>query len=296
MKLSQEKIIELQDYAYKIRQLSLEMITCAKWGHLGGSFSMAEIMSVLYFHFMQVDPKNPDWLERDRLILSKAHSSPALYSALALRGFFPIKDLYNYCQVGGLEGHTDMRRTKGLEASGGSLGMGLSIAVGIALGLRLKEIYNSRVFCIVGDGEMMEGNIWEAAMSAAKYRLDNLITILDYNKVSAKGFIYEIMNLEPLRQKWESFGWEVLEIDGHDISEINDAFNKAKYIFVRGKPILLIANTVKGFGIKEAEFNYKWHSKRISPEESDRLLRALSKQYHKPEQGYSRINKENEEK
>ena len=200
MQLTQEKYKELEEMAYQIRRLSLEMITCGKWGHPGGSFSMAEILSVLYFNDLRVDPKNPDWPERDRLVYSKAHASPALYAALALKGFFPIDDIYCYCQFGGLDGHTDMNRTKGLETSGGSLGMGLSIAVGMALGLRKKELSQARVYCIIGDGESTSGNIWEAAMSAGHYHLDNLITILDYNRLMAKGYVWEEMGIEPIRR------------------------------------------------------------------------------------------------
>ncbi|HWU37597.1 MAG TPA: 1-deoxy-D-xylulose-5-phosphate synthase N-terminal domain-containing protein, partial [Candidatus Acidoferrum sp.] len=174
-KLTTDQWEELEEAAYQIRRLSLEMITYAGWGHPGGSLSMAEILAVLYFKIMTLDPQNPRWEDRDRLILSKAHGSPALYAALALRGYFPVDQIYSYCEPDGLEGHTDAARTPGVESSGGPLGMGLSIAVGAALGLRLKENPRSRVFCILGDGELNEGNIWEAAMSAAHYHLDNLV-------------------------------------------------------------------------------------------------------------------------
>lgn len=291
MQLEKEQIAQLENYAYQIRRLSLEMITCGHWGHPGGSLSLAEILAVLYFHILRVDPQNPAWEERDRLILSKAHSSPALYASLALKGFFPIEDLYRYCQIGGIEGHTDMRRTRGIESSGGSLGMGLSIAVGLAWGLRKKEYTKTRVYCIVGDGESTSGNIWEAAMSASHYHLDNLITIVDYNKVMAKGFVWDEMAIEPVRLKWEAFGWDVIEIDGHDIQEINAALYKARWVMPRGKPILIIAHTVKGRGIEETEFNYKWHTQHPTPEEADQMLRELSARYGKPIEGYSRLHK-----
>jgi transketolase len=291
MNVPNEKIAQLEDFAYQIRRLSLEMITCGHWGHPGGSLSLAEILAVLYFHILRVDPQNPAWEERDRLILSKAHSSPALYASLALKGFFPIEDLYRYCQIGGIEGHTDMRRTRGIESSGGSLGMGLSIAVGLAWGLRKKEYTKTRVYCIVGDGESTSGNIWEAAMSASHYHLDNLITIMDYNKVMAKGFVWDEMAIEPVRLKWEAFGWDVIEIDGHDIQEINAALYKARWVMPRGKPILIIAHTVKGRGIEETEFNYKWHTQHPTPEEADQMLRELSARYGKPIEGYSRLHK-----
>lgn len=291
MRLENKQVARLEEYAYQIRRLSLEMITCGHWGHPGGSLSLAEILAVLYFHILRVDPQNPAWEERDRLILSKAHSSPALYASLALKGFFPIEDLYRYCQIGGIEGHTDMRRTRGIESSGGSLGMGLSIAVGLAWGLRKKEYTKTRVYCIVGDGESTSGNIWEAAMSASHYHLDNLITIVDYNKVMAKGFVWDEMAIEPVRLKWEAFGWDVIEIDGHDIQEINAALYKARWVMPRGKPILIIAHTVKGRGIEETEFNYKWHTQHPTPEEADQMLRELSARYGKPIEGYSRLHK-----
>ena len=178
--LETEEYIDLTNKAYQIRRLSLEMICYGQWGHLGGSFSLAEVLAVLYFHTMNIKPDEQTWERRDRLILSKAHGSPALYAALALRGYFHIEKVYTYCELDGiLEGHTDMKRTPGLESSGGPLGMGLSVAVGISLGLRMKEEARARVYCILGDGEANEGNIWEAAMAASHYHLDNLIAILD---------------------------------------------------------------------------------------------------------------------
>ncbi len=281
---------QLQDTAYQLRRLALEMIAYSQWGHIGGAFSMAEVLTVLYFHHMKVDPQNPKMENRDRLILSKAHGSPGLYAALALRGYFPKEDVYKYCELGGLEGHTHMLSGTGVEASGGPLGMGLSVAVGMAMGLRRKENPRSRVFCILGDGETNEGNIWEAAMSASHYQLDNLIAIVDYNKVMAKGFIHEMMTIEPLKDKWEAFGWKVLEVDGHDLQEINEALYKARWILPAGKPIIIIAHTVKGKGIEQAEFNYKWHTHAPSPEIADGMLKELSRNYGYEEVGYSRLN------
>jgi transketolase len=265
------------------------MIAYSKWGHIGGSFSMAEILSVLYFHAMQVDPDNPKWEGRDRLILSKAHGSPALYAVLGLRGYYPLERIYTYCELGGFEGHTDMTRTQGLESSGGPLGMGLSVAVGIGLGLRFKENPRARVYCILGDGELNEGNVWEAAMSAGHYHLDNLIAIVDYNKVMAKGFVWDQMSIEPLREKWLAFGWDVIEVDGHDIQSVADALYQAHWVIPRGKPIVIIAHTVKGRGVDMAEFNYKWHTHAPDPAIADKMLRELSHRYGKPEQGYSRF-------
>jgi transketolase len=289
-RVSAEHVAKLEEAAYQIRRLSLEMITYARWGHPGGSLSMAEILSVLYFHIMNIDADNPDREDRDRLILSKAHASPALYAALALKGFITIEEIYTYCEPGGLEGHTDRTHTPGVEASGGPLGMGLSVAVGCAYGLRLKENPRSRVFCVLGDGELNEGNIWEAAMSAAHFHLDNLIAIVDYNKVMAKGFVWDLMNIEPLIDKWSAFGWDILQVDGHDIEALCDTFYQARWIKPRGKPLVVIAHTVKGRGVEIAEFNYKWHTHAPEPEIADQMLRALSKQYHRPELGYSRLD------
>jgi transketolase len=293
-KLNPEAIARLEEAAYQIRRLSLEMITYAGWGHPGGSFSLAEILAVLYFHSLNLDPRNPAWEGRDRLILSKAHASPALYAALALRGFFPCADLYTYCEPEGLEGHTDRTKTRGIESSGGPLGMGLSIAAGAALGLRLKENPRSRVYCILGDGELNEGNIWEAAMSAAHYHLDNLIAVVDYNRVMAKGFVWDEMSVEPLAEKWTAFGWDVLEVDGHDLEALSDIFYRACWVQPRGKPIAILAHTVKGRGIELAEFNYKWHTHAPEPALADGMLRALARRYNRPEQGYSKLDEPRE--
>ncbi len=290
--LTAQKTADLEEAAYQIRRLSIEMITRAKWGHPGGSLSMADILAVLYFHVMSTDPHNPKWEERDRLILSKAHGSPALYAALALKGFYPEAEIYTYCGTGGMEGHTDMTRTAGLESSGGPLGMGLSVAVGCAYGLRLKENPRSRVFCLLGDGELNEGNVWEAAMSAAHYHLDNLIAVVDYNKVMAKGFVWELMNIEPLADKWNAFGWDLLEVDGHDLEALAETFHRARWIQPRGRPIVVIAHTVKGRGIEMAEFNYKWHTHAPEPEIADVMLRTVSRNYSRPELGYSKLGQE----
>ena len=290
MRISRDEITRLDEFAYQIRRLSLEMITYGCWGHIGGSFSLAEILACLYFRELKVDPKNPNWLRRDRLVLSKAHASPALYAALALRGFFPVEELYTYCELGSrLEGHTDMTRTPGLETSGGSLGQGLSIAVGMALGFRFHENPHNRVYCLLGDGECNEGQVWEAAMAAAHYSLDNLIAIVDYNKVMAKGFVWELMGVEPFAEKWRGFGWDVQEVDGHDTDAVLHALHQARYVRVHGQPLVIIAHTVKGRGVNETEFNYKWHTHPPDPEVADGMLRDLARTYGRPEEGYSRL-------
>ncbi len=208
----------MEQAAYQIRRLSIEMITYAKWGHPGGSFSMAEILAVLYFQIMHIDPENPKWEGRDRLILSKAHGSPALYAALALRGFFPLEDIYTYCELDGSgrtyrhDPHAGARIIR-WAAWDGPFRCRWD-APGPA---SPRKSQRQRVFCILGDGELNEGNVWEAAMAAAHYHLDNLIAIVDYNKVMAKGFVWDLMSIEPLVDKWTAFGWDVIEVDGHDI-------------------------------------------------------------------------------
>lgn len=288
--MQNEELKRLEEKAFQIRRLSLEMITYGQWGHLGGAFSLAEILSVLYFHEMKLDPDKPNMEERDRLILSKAHASPALYAALELAGFMPKDTIYKYCELGGLEGHTHILSSKGVESSGGPLGMGLSVSVGMAMGLRKKENPRSRVYCILGDGESNEGNVWEAAMAAAHYHLDNLIAIVDYNKAMAKGFVWDLMSIEPLADKWKAFGWNVIEIDGHDIVQIAQALHDARWIKANGKPIVIIAHTVKGKGVERAEFNYKWHTHAPDAETADAMMREISKTYGKPIQGYSKLN------
>jgi len=294
MQLNLEETTYLAEKAYQIRRLSVEMITYGMWGHIGGSFSMAEILASLYFRHLRSKPEQPHWEARDRLILSKAHGSPALYAALALKGYYPIEEIYKYCELDGLEGHTDMTRTPGLEASGGPLGMGLSVSVGIALGFRRSENAAARAYCILGDGECNEGNVWEAAMAAAHYHLDNLIAIVDYNKVMAKGFTWDLMSIEPFADKWRAFGWDVLETDGHDLTELNNALYQARWVVPRGKPIVIIAHTVKGKGIEEAEFNYKWHTHAPDAKTADRFLRELANRYGYPEEGYSRLSLDGE--
>ena len=273
----------MADRAFDIRRLCLEFVTQAGWGHIGGSFSEAELLACLYGGILNVDPQNPTEATRDRFILSKAHASPALYAMLALRGFFPVEKLYSYCRIDGLDGHTQRGQCPGIEYSGGSLGTGLSYAAGLALGLRLDDDFASRVYCLIGDGECNEGQIWEAAMSAAHYRLDNLIAIVDYNKVMAKGKMADLMPVAPLHEKFSAFGWTVIEIDGHDIREICGAFYRAKYLEMNGRPIAVIAHTVKGRGVPEAEFNYRWHTHAPSVAQAGKFLAALNHTYGRNE-------------
>jgi len=284
---SQETLEMLEEKAYQLRRLALEMITHGQVGHPGGSLSEAEILACLYFSELNLDPTNPDWPDRDRFVMSKAHGCPGQYASLALRGFFPVDEIYSYGEIDSrLQSHTDMCKTPGVEMSGGALGQGLSTAVGMAIGLRHFKKWAARVYCLIGDGESNCGQIWEAAMAAAHYKLDNLIAITDYNKVQAKGFVHELMGIEPIADKWRAFGWEVEEVDGHDVLELLEALHRARYVNVRGKPSMIIAHTVKGKGVRWMEFNYRWHTHAPLPEEADIALQEISRRYGRPVEGY----------
>jgi transketolase len=281
----------LAEMAFEIRRLTIEEVAWAQWGHIAGSLSMAEILAVLYWRELRIDPERPAWADRDRLVLSKAHCSPGLYAALALRGYFPVDELYSYCEIDGiLEGHTDASRTPGLETSGGLLGMGLAVAQGMAMGLRLQSNTRARAYCIVGDGELNEGGIWEVALSAAHHRLDNLIAILDHNKIMAKDFVTAQMNVEPVAEKFKAFGWSVLEVDGHDLDALARTLYEARWVIPVGRPILIIANTVKGRGLIEAENSARWHTHSPSPAVADTMVRNLAAAYGRPALGYSKID------
>jgi len=293
--LTEEQAENLEAKAYEIRKLCLEFIAAAGWGHIGGSFSEAELLACIYDKVLTIDPRQPAAPGHDLFILSKAHASPALYATLAVQGFFPREKVFSYCRLGGLDGHTQRGQCPGIEYSGGSLGTGLSFAAGAALGLRLKDNFAVRVYCLLGDGECNEGQIWEAAMSAAHYGLDNLIAIVDYNKVMAKGKVSDLMSVTPLGEKFASFGWSVIEIDGHDVREICAAFHRAKYLEMNGRPVVIIAHTVKGRGIPECEFNYHWHTHAPGVKQAEAFLAALNKHsgrdgkfdrpLHEPEDG-----------
>jgi len=288
-----EQIAMLEEKAYQIRRLALEMITYGQVGHPGGSLSEAEILACLYFSELNVEPQNPKWEDRDRFVMSKAHGCPGQYACLAMRGFFPMEEIYTYGAIDSrLQSHPDMRKTPGVEMSGGALGQGLSTAVGMAIGLRHFQKWNARVYCLIGDGETNEGQIWEAAMAAAQYKMDNLIAIVDYNKVQAKGFVYDLMGVEPFVDKWRAFGWEVEEVDGHDIRDLLEALYRARQIHVRGKPSMIIAHTVKGKGVSWMEFNYRWHTHAPLPDEADKALREICDRYGRPPEGYSKTGED----
>ncbi len=248
---------ELEKKASKIRLLCLEMIDKAGGGHLGGSLSAMDIMTALYFNILNIDPKNPKKKDRDRFILSAGHKAAGYIPVLAERGFFNKKLLDTFNKLDSPFGmHPDMNKISGCEMSTGSLGHGLAVGVGMALAL-IMDSYNSRVFVLMGDGEINEGTVWEAAMGAAHYHLDNLIAIVDYNKCSMDGPIDEIMSLEPIEDKWKSFGWIVKRINGHNMSEILKIFNSIQK--ETEKPTVIIADTIKGKGVPSIEGNYHWH-------------------------------------
>lgn len=251
-------IKKLESIARAIRLNIIQMIGVGQKGHLGGSCSIADVVAALYFSKMRHDPGNPQWPDRDRFLLSKGHAALVQYAALAEAGYFPKDELKNTKRLGSmLQGHPDLKSTPGVEANTGSLGQGLSIACGIAAGLRI-EGRDSRVYCVVGDGEMAEGQIWEAAMAASAFRLDRLVAILDRNGLQAMGRVAERFNTDPLAEKWRAFGWHVVEIDGHDIQAILDALNAMDA--VSGQPKMIIARTVKGAGIPFAENRVEFHN------------------------------------
>jgi len=278
--LKNDDLHKIENIAYEIRRLSTEMITTANWGHIGGSFSVAEILAVLYGAFANIDPNNPNMENRDYIVLSKAHASPALYSVLAIRGFISFDELNEYCMLNGIEGHLDVS-TPGVESSGGSLGLGLSYCVGLALALKMKESFSQKVYCILGDGELNEGQVWEALMSVSHYGLDNLIIIVDYNKIMAKGFVKNQMSVMPIVDKFNAFGLKTIEADGHSISDLYDSLYRAKYIYSGEKPVCIIAHTVKGKGVEQCEFNYKWHTHAPTVNKANEFLNELSARYNK---------------
>lgn len=256
-----------------VRRDIIEMIYAGGSGHPGGSLSAVEILTTLYFQVMHIRPEEPDWAERDRFILSKGHAAPAIYAVLAERGFFPLEELKTFTTPGTrLQKHIDMRLVPGTELSTGSLGQGLSVAVGMAMADRMDG-KDRRVYVLIGDGESQEGQIWEAAMAAAQLKLHNLVVFLDYNRCQVDGYVPDICNLEPVEEKWRSFGWHVQKIDGHDLRQILAALEIAHHFEVR--PHMIIANTTKGKGISYMENRLEWHSRSITEEEYRIALKEL---------------------
>ncbi len=273
MALEPDRDARLSRIAREIRRHILKMINRAGSGHPGGSLSCADIITALYFETMKLDPENPRWAERDRFVLSKGHACPALYAALAVRGFFPVEDLLTLRRVGShLQGHPDMQKTPGIDASTGSLGQGLALAVGMALSARLDGA-SWRVYALLGDGELQEGMVWEAAMAASHHRLSGLTAFVDHNGLQIDGPVTRVMNPEPIAEKWQSFGWNVLEADGHQMGEILDAIEAARE--VTDQPSVIIARTVKGRGVSFMENQAGWHGVAPSDEELARALVEL---------------------
>lgn len=264
---------DLRRTANTIRKMVLKMVHKAQSGHLGGSFSAVEIITALYFSEMQIDPKNPFWTDRDRFVPSKGHCAPAIYAALALRGVISPESLDDLRQTGCfLQGHPCMKSVPGIDISTGSLGHGLSIGLGMALGARLKK-QNFHVYVLLGDGELDEGQNWEAAMAASKYGLTNLTAIVDRNRVQLDGPTEDIMPLEPLTEKWKAFNWFVLTVDGHDVRAIVDAVRCARA--EKNAPAVIIANTTKGKGVSFMEDSHLWHGRPPTREEFERAMIEL---------------------
>ena len=264
---------ELEKMAKRLRRYVITMRATAGSGHPGGSLSATDIVTTLYFKIMRHDPKNPQWPDRDRFILSKGHAAPVLYAALAESGYFPIEELSTLRKLDSrLQGHTDRTLTPGVEMSSGSLGQGLSFGIGVALASRLDGRHY-QTYVLLGDGECDEGQIWEAAMFAAHLKVDNLTAIVDKNELQLDGRTCDIMNLQPLADKWRAFNWHVLEINGHDIKQIVQAVKKANKI--KGKPTVIIAHTIKGKGVSFMENNVDFHGKAPTPEEAARALKEL---------------------
>lgn len=273
MGLSQERVSELRSIANDLRKDVIQMIFRASSGHPGGSLSSADIVTTLYFEKMQVDPLRPHWEDRDRFVASKGHCAPIVYAALARRGFFPREVLWTLRQVGSiLQGHPDMIKTPGIDMTSGSLGQGLSVGIGMALAARLSgKPYHTYV--LLGDGELNEGQVWEAAMSAVKYNVANLTAICDWNRLQLDGPTKEVMPMEDLPDRWRSFGWNVFEIDGHDIPQISDAIDRAKEC--KSQPPIILARTVKGKGVSFMENNYAWHGRPLNEAEYKAAMAEL---------------------
>jgi len=272
-KTDEPALAQLRDTARRLRRHVITMLAAAGSGHPGGSLSAADLVTALFFAHMHHDPADPGWPDRDRFILSKGHAAPILYAALAEAGYFPVADLATLRRIDSpLQGHPSRRDLPILEASTGSLGQGPSIGIGMALAARLDG-RDCRVYVLIGDGESEEGQVWEAAMAAAQYKLDNLTVIVDYNRFQLDGPVQEIMDVTPLADKWRSFGWHVVEIDGHDLAAILAALADAKT--VRGRPGVIVAHTVKGKGVSFMENDNEFHGKAPTTEQAELALKEL---------------------
>ncbi len=268
-----EKVKFLEEKANQIRQSLIEELVAAGSGHTAGPLGMADVFTALYFHILKHDPKNPEWPERDRLVLSNGHICPIQYATMAHAGYFPIDELKTLRKFGTrLQGHPHRGSLPGIETTSGPLGSGLSQAVGMAIGLKMDKKPN-HVICLLSDAEHEAGQTWEAAMLAGKLKLDSLTSLIDRNNIQIDGMTETIMPLEPLRDKYEAFNWHVLEINGHSFQEINNAFETARAIYE--KPVVIIAHTIPGKGIPEIEFDYKWHGIPPKPDQARDFLAKL---------------------
>jgi transketolase len=264
---------KLRATAARLRADIIRMIARAGSGHNGGSLSAIDPITYLYFHQMRIDPAEPRWPERDRFVLSKGHCCPALYAALAERGYFAKEVLWTLRDIGSrLQGHPDMTKTPGVDMTTGSLGQGISAAVGIALGGKLDR-KDYRVYCMIGDGELQEGQVWEAAMAAAHHKLDNLTLIIDNNRLETDGPTKGIMNVEPIAPRWQAFGWDACEVDGHDFRQIHEAMQNC--LLAQGRPSVIVANTIKGKGVSFMENNPDWHAGPTNAEQTAQALREI---------------------
>jgi transketolase len=266
---------ELQEIAKRVRREIVEMTGAAKSGHPGGSLSAVEILVELYFDYMRIDPKNPGWADRDRFILSKGHAAPVLYAVMAEAGYAetPVGQLNTLRKLGSVyQGHPDVRFIHALDASTGSLGEGLSLGIGMALAARLDG-RPYRTYVLLGDGEIQEGQVWEAAMAAPFHKIDNLVAIVDYNRIQLDGFVKDIMEVAPLAEKWRAFGWNTLEINGHDLAAVRRALEQAEA--AKGKPTCIVAHTIKGKGVSFMENNPKFHGTAPTPDEVKLALQEL---------------------
>jgi transketolase len=265
---------ELKQKSVIMRKQIIDMLTLAGSGHPGGSLSAVELITVLYFTKLRHNPRDPLWPDRDRMVFSKGHGCPLWYAVLAECGYFPKEELRTLRKFGSiLQGHPDKLRTPGVDISSGSLGQAFSAACGMAAAGKIdKKDY--RIYVLLGDGEIQEGQVWEAAMSASHYKLDNLCAILDYNGFQIDGRTADVMNIEPLTNKWEAFGWNVISIDGHDINQITSAYNKAEK--TKEKPTIIIAKTVKGKGVSFMEHTSDWHGKTPNKDESEKAMKEIT--------------------
>lgn len=271
--MEQQKLTELKKMAANVRIGILDAVHSAKSGHPGGSLSVADALTYLYFEELNLDPKNPKWDDRDRLVLSKGHTSPALYSVLAHRGFFPVDDLKTFRQIDSyLQGHPDMKGVPGVDMTTGSLGLGISAACGMAKAAKIRG-KNYRTYAIIGDGESQEGQVWEACMFAAHYKLDNLCIYLDWNGLQIDGKITDVMNPTPYREKFEAFGFNVLSIDAHDFEQLAAAFAAAKEC--KGKPTVIVAKSIKGKGVSFMENQVSWHGNAPSDEQYEQAVAEI---------------------